>query len=380
MLLIHIGAGRHSLLLDAKYKKLLRNALLVDFSAASQIIEKSPLTNTGYGSSLDHDGNASCDCTYSTINLGKVEELLSLTNIGTCATPTLACELIVQSLASIYHRGIAHGSARGILGLLKPSSMEFESARKLCLIVVDELVLKHTRLLYERYMENERQLEALIDRKLREEETRDGMEEVINGDTEDQGLNSENLDNTNESILRQHRLDVSQSVQDTVGLLETGDSIKMSTSSGGAFLRPPGRVSCAGVYGAGSGFGRVGDTMVMCFCSGNGDDIVKMALASHISDRLARIVNEEWTELGPTLVDIVRERSTICQLQAVDENLNSIVYVGVVAVVKQHNKLRVVYCHSTETFYFGFRGQTGTEIVLSKHNKPGTFVCGEYRA
>lgn len=361
MLLIHIGAGRHSQLLDFKYKKLLRNALLETFTSASLIIEKSPLTNTGYGSSLDYEGKASCDCTYTTVRSGKVEELLSLTSIGDCTTPTLATEKVAERLKVLYSRNMTKDSAKGILGLLKPSSIEFKTAREICLdISVDDMVLSHSQLLYRKYMDHESRLQKLIEKELIERELKDFRENGID----------ENI-----------RQSIDLHVQDTIGIIES-DSMdaKITTSSGGSFLRPPGRISCAGIYGSGSGYSRVGDVLVICLCSGNGEDIVRMALAAHVSERLARIANDEEPDLGPTLVNIVEERASTVQLQAVDNNLNSVIYVGVIALVQQGGRETIAFCHSTESFYFGFRGKFGVEVVLSNHNKVGHFVCGEYRA
>lgn len=353
-LVIHIGAGNHSSLLDAKYRRLLKNALAHDISKASAAVEKSPLTNTGFGSSLDCDGNASCDCTFATVEGGKLQQVLSLTAVVDCATPTAACQRVLEQVGKIYHPG----SARGHLGLLRPSSLTFESARGICPdLPRDDLVLDRTRGVYLRYQEHVAALESLL----------------ANGEAGEEATTSE--------LQKQLSPSLSAGVQDTVGFIETGTPVHLACSSGGSFLRLPGRISCAGVYGAGTGFSKAGSVEVFCLCSGNGDDIIKMGLGAHVADNLAVGLLEcaEWPELGPILTEIVRNRGLLVCLEAVDLALMSILYVGVIAVVREGQKQRLVFCHSTETFYFGFRSRGKIETVLSRHGKAGTFVCGEYK-
>lgn len=351
-LVIHIGAGTHSQSLNRQYKRLLKSALSHDLLKASEIIEKSPLTNTGYGSSLDIEGNANCDCTLATLLLAKLENLLSLFAVGDCATPTLACQQVTAKLEEMY----GPRSVKGILGLLKPTSLPFTTARLICPdLPVDDLVLPKTKQIYVKYQDLVTRME-----KLREPSANDIIEAHQN------------------SFLTE----ISQvDVQDTVGYIELGTVSTIACSSGGSFLRLPGRMSCAGVFGAGIGVGRAGNMEVYCLCSGNGDDIIKMNLGAHISDRLSCELLEslEWPDLGTRMVEMVRERGESVHLNAVDQNLNHILYVGVIAVVRKGDQRRLVFCHSTETFYFGFRRQNDTEIVLSRQSKPGLFLCGEYK-
>lgn len=368
-LLIHIGAGKHSSLLDSKYRRLLKNALSQDFSTASITIEQSPLTNTGYGSSLDSVGNASCDCTVVTVRKGKVDGLLSLTNITDSTTPTRACQQVFAQLVKDYHPQ----SLKGQLGLLRPSVMDFKAARTLCKdIPMENLVLNRTKWLYSKYLEHGSKLEKLIQSGSFGEQTRqEDLQEVGANNTKEHKATLETFQDLSRDI-----------IQDTVGIIEIDETIQMACSSGGNFLHPPGRISCAGIYGTGTGYGRSGSVQVVCLCSGNGDDIVKMGLGAHVSDRMAQLLLsvEEWPDLGTTLVGIVEHRSSMFQLEAIDSQLNRILYVGVVAVVKDSERQRVVFCHSTESFYFGFRGNGNVETVLSRHaGKVGTFVCGEYK-
>lgn len=357
-LVVHIGAGNHSQSLNRQYKRLLKSALSHDLSKASEIIEKSPLTNTGHGSSLDIEGNANCDCTLATVSLGKLENLLSLFAVGDCATPTLACQQVTAKLEEMY----GPKSVKGILGLLKPTSLPFATARLICPdLPVDDLVSHRTRQIYERYQELVTKME-----KLQESPTNDST-----GDS-------------NTSFLSEVAdiYEISEAgVQDTVGYIELGTVSTIACSSGGSFLRLPGRMSCAGVFGAGSGFGRAGTVEVFCLCSGNGDDIIKMNLSAHISDKLSCELLEslDWPDLGTRMVEMVRERGRNVQLNAVDQSLNHILYVGVIAVVKKGDQRRLVFCHSTESFYFGFRRQNEIETVLSRQTKPGLFLCGEYK-
>lgn len=318
LLVIHIGAGCHSRLLDKEYKTLLKKALAKDFFQASQIIELSPLTNTGYGSSLDLNGHASCDCSLFVHNgRGK---LLSLHNV-THKHPTSVCSQILEELDMMYAK-----DRMGSLGLLRPAMLNYEVVRQMWDLPQENLILPKNQAVYEKFKAAEKLLEV-------------------------------------------------PEVQDTVGLIEVGAMTRVAASSGGNILRLPSRTSCAGVFGAGSGFHKAGNIEVSCMCSGNGDDIIRMGLANIVAMKLAEQQDRE--DLAQLMVEIVQQRSTVLEMEAVDESLASICYVGVIAVIKAE-KTRLIYCHSTDSFYFGFRSGNETEIVLSR-GAAGRFVCGEFR-
>lgn len=374
ILVIHIGAGCHSSHLDARYRKLLKTALSKDLREASTLIERNPLTNTGYGSSLDSEGHASCDCSIASVSSGKVVNMLTLTNITDCRNPTVACQQVLALLEAEYQ------GLKGQMGLLRPSTLDFGAAReKYSEIPSESILLNNARVLYARFMEHEAALRSLVEKE--QESREDQHKETL--ESKRPCREDKERKNTADGAF-EHALSprLAPDVQDTVGLIQLDTTVHIATSSGGNFLHPPGRVSCAGVFGAGLGYGRGETVEVFCLCSGNGDDIVKMGLAAHVADSMAQKLLEagEWPDLGTLLVETVERRSSMFQMAAVDSNLNHIVYVGVLAVVRNGRKVRLVFCHSTESFYFGFRTQSGIETVLNRHDgSVGTFVCGEYK-
>lgn len=319
-LVVHIGAGRHSPQLDRKYKKLLKSALENDFLGASRVIEESPLTNTGYGSSLDINGNATSDCTWVAVENGKVKSL-SLHNVKH-RNPISVCSEIHEKLQSMY----AKDTALGKLGLLKPAMLNYDGIQKEWNLPVHDLVLPRAKSVFEKY-----------------KSAVEGVEEEIE-------------------------------VQDTIGLIAVGSSTIIASSSGGNILRLPGRISCAGVFGSGVAFHRHGDIEVSCMCSGNGDDILRTCLGNHVAEKLAEAGSD--IDLGQYMVEVVQQRCSLFELEGVNHELEGICYFGIIALVKGASS-SLVYCHSTESFYFGFRRGDTTEIVLSRGTL-GKFVYGEF--
>lgn len=359
MLVVHIGAGNHQAN-KAKYQGILKKALDHDFLTASEIIEKSQWTNTGYGSNPDWNGSASCDGTLASVNHHNKVHVTLLTEIIDCAVPTRALDAVAEKLHQLYSDGLV----RGHLGLVRPVSMPFALAREIVDLPREPILLHRGR----KYYESVRSVLAL------EHLAGFGAEmgavsTNVAANTTDVAFSGTDKREADFSAVSSHVPHFP--VADTVGFIESSPALRFSTTSGGHMLRFPGRTSCAGIYGAGSGYACLGDAEVVTLCSGNGDDIITMGLASHVSDHMAAAATAGEV-LAETLQRIVLSRAQLVLS----------CYVGVLCVVRGRansaRKSTLVYCHTTETFYFGFRSSAGTEVVLSK-GKRGLCVGGEFR-
>ncbi|PSK75005.1 hypothetical protein CJJ07_005242 [Candidozyma auris] len=327
-LVIHVGAGNHPESQKEDYKRLLRTALRSrSFVQSSAIIERSPLTNTGYGSSLDRFGKASCDCTLVQSTDGAVD-VLSLLGVDDKTSPTRECVQVKKKIDDEF-------SSVDKLGLSKPTVLQYEKIRdQFGTGESSSLVSSNSKALYEKY------------------------KNVTSAPIE--------------------------SIQDTIGVLHWDKKLSMATSSGGTFLKFPGRVSCAGIYGSGIAHIEMENLSISCMCSGNGDDIIKIRLASIVADNLLQShKKEKWPEYPKVIVDSIIEQSRHASLSGLNDKSEPIIYVGVLAVIRIGERATLIYCHSTESFYFGFSNFKGErEIVLSRQldkSHIGSFVSGQYK-
>ncbi|KAF7998975.1 hypothetical protein HF325_006507 [Metschnikowia pulcherrima] len=401
ILAIHIGAGRHSAQKSQQYKKLLRLALRKnDILDASRVIEGSPLTNTGVGLSVDRLCQATSDACFIEALERRIVDSLALLDIYDEPYPTSCLHKVLQSLGLEFRPG---GTNRRF-GLSRPSLLDYRAYKTFVEQSIEpnveiteiedvaiggrrkSLVLRRLKTAFtkfKRIYENESlkcgqedqitldyQCDAKYSHKKRRKESNSfcGTSELESALTE-----------------REQSIDDSAGIEDTVGYIQVSASearTRISSSSGGNFYRLPGRISCAGILGSGIGYSCHGEIEVSCMCSGNGDDIIAMSLASYLSESIAEHIleSEEWPDLGPYLKNRILAKSKQVAKTAVNANLEEITYVGVLLLVKTPNTTRLVFCHSTESFYFAFRLRGEIETVLS--NNPGAvgeFIFGEYK-
>ncbi|ODV77238.1 N-terminal nucleophile aminohydrolase [Suhomyces tanzawaensis NRRL Y-17324] len=326
ILLIHIGAGNHSQAKNQQYLKLLRQALATeDFVASSKVIEASKLTNTGYGSSLNYLGVVECDASFIRHENGKVD-------MGSFAAMEGSLYPISDTIGR-FELVWSKYSSMASYGLTKPIALTDSSYKKSMDLVSDlkchNLVLKEAEKYYKAYINQ------------------------LKGPAE---------------------------VSDTVGVLQikNGTTI-IGTSSGGNFFKFPGRIGCAGVIGAAIDFKRRDRLELSCMCSGNGEDIIMMKLAHEITNHTF-----QDDDYGEELVQLIRNIADKYQLLAVDSKGITCIYVGAILVI--HNTVtgdkKLIYCHSTESFYFGFKSsQQKPQVVRSTLTSPDragkTFAYGE---
>lgn len=322
LLIAHIGAGNHSKKNEKEYKKLIKLSLnphtdgIHAIIECSKVLDDSPLTNTGYGSSLNILGKISNDASILQFKDGKMSHFGVVNDINH-KYPLFECIEMFKDIDELY----INKKLKSI-GLTKPKIIHYSAKRNI----------------YEMLGKSYNQQECEIPEKEQK------LFEIF----------QKGLLNT-----------VDETVQDTVGIIHINDDITtIGTSSGGNFLKLPGRVGCAGVIGAGIDFKLKESQEVSCACSGNGEDIIMMKLANYMVT--------EWDQ------DI----STLNQaLQSKWSNIHtdrSKLYVGVIIVIKEKdtNDIRIIYYHTTETFYFGFQYHS-TKIITSRLDKE-PYIVGEY--
>lgn len=309
ILIIHIGAGKHDPNKLENYKTLLRNALTrPSITEASDVIESSSLTNTGYGSSLNLLGKVECDASY--ISNEKVGAIVNMT----CEKPTKELFRIFQYLDTLYDSDETD--------LTPPVMLVYPLLKNLIPNIMDgNLVSAKSRKIYDTY--------------------------------KDKIFQGKHLDHYT----------IPNEVSDTIGITHISDTeTTIVTSSGGNFFKLPGRIGCAGVIGAAIARKKLSDCEICCMCSGNGEQIIKSKLAWEIANSIANVAGDEY---GGYLEKMIYE-------------LNPRFYVGFIIVLNYGSQTQLLYGHTTETFYFGFRSPNQTRIVLSSSDKLGYFTFGEY--
>ncbi|RKP28331.1 N-terminal nucleophile aminohydrolase [Metschnikowia bicuspidata] len=321
VLVVHIGAGFHSPKLTTAYRKLLKSSLTQDLiKSTSCVIEKSLLTNTGKGSNVDREGHASLDATYLQIKGKNVVKALSLINI--CDENPTNQILEANEWLDMEFSG---GSLSSQFGLLRPTSLHHST-----------LQAKRRHLLVNDVTHSETE----------------SASEHHSGEIDDDGGPHSDL--------------IPCTIEDTVGIAEIKEEVITAvTSSGGNFFKIPGRVSCAGIMGAGIAYSCKDQIQVITICTGNGDDITRMGLAGFLSEQIA------------TQVSITSDQYF---LSSVDSQGNPRIYLGAIVLLITPEYQRLLFCHSTESFYFGFKLKNGIEIVMSRKDaKTDDFLHGEYR-
>ncbi|CUM65939.1 uncharacterized protein PRCAT00003592001 [Priceomyces carsonii] len=351
LIVTHIGAGNHSISKSYSYKRLLKEALKQkDLISASQVLEASTLTNTGYGSSLNLEGKVKCDSSFIYFENG-LKSQGSLYNV-TKKYPILETVRCYEFLDLLYLREINN------MGLTRPLILDHDSISTFQRLTSlpnpietsdhnmgnEDLVIPKMHKIYERYR----------------------------GRLFETGKNAEL-----HSELRNE-------ISDTIGIccIQENNSY-VATSSGGNFFKLPGRIGCAAIVGAAIDFIRREGYEIWCMCSGNGEDIIQMQLAHYIVGSLNL---KDPYDFCQNVVSLICERSKFFCMNGINNDGEPIVYVGVVVVIKclADDQCHIVYCHSTQSFYFGFKlHDQEEELIISRlkqSSKAGkTFARGEFK-
>lgn len=368
MLIFHIGAGCHDIRKTQAYKKLISKALKSEGSylEVSRIIEKSPLTNTGHGSSLNLLGEVECDA--SIIEFSKLDNKFlvtkrSLLSIDDSYFPILKTQEVFDQCMKTY-------GELNQLGITLPLKLNYQSLKRYFPTPATEvvnLVSKSARLFYDTYR-------SKVNEKL--ETKLQVISESITSSVEHSASQVE----PNEDFA--HKEAPFNGVSDTIGLIKIEElKTSIATSSGGNFFKIPGRISCAGEIGSSIDFKYNSNYEISCMCSGNGEDIIQMNLARYIVDNF----NTDDLAWGESLTNLIKNYSKQFRLFARNNDNEPILYIGVILCIHdtQSGKVGIIYCHSTESFYFGFKSGSGeSNTVLSRLDNPlkagEVFAYGEF--
>lgn len=352
VLLSHVGAGRHDYQKKQQYSNLLRkcgssieklktptvtepsslnrcdslldDSLLDILKASSQVLESSPLTNTGYGSSLNIDGEVECDASVVLVLDGKMLRS-SVYNITSDRFPVTKC---IQSLKS--------QNCENLMGITNPVMVRDSRCKSEGSCSEVELISPRAQAFYKKY--------------------------------------------------RNH-ISPADPISDTVGItiLDSQGNVAMGTSSGGNMFKQPGRLGCAAVVGAGVFSKRNERYIVTMMCSGNGEDIIAMDLARSCC---THILNSLGDELDPqvcydSLGNAVEESARDILLKAKITSSQTGLYVGCYGLVlnRKSGETTVVYAHSTETFVFRYEtsdkeGRKGKTIFSRLGKRVGSLKRG----
>ncbi|GEQ72531.1 hypothetical protein JCM33374_g6218 [Metschnikowia sp. JCM 33374] len=390
VLVIHIGAGRHSKNHSQKYKKLLKSALRTgNLVQASRIIERSSLTNTGYGSSVDRTGEATSDASLIEVASRRILNSLSILNIYNDVYPTEFVEVALRQLETEFRIG----SVNRQFGLSKPVSLDYR-----CYLAYlngnsdakapngngvfagrqpTNLVSKRGRASYDTF-------KVMFDTE-RDRADQSNNPLVCSSEPTDMGqpVNMTTPQLLKQTYLSERAASYRRKTKENAKGVTKGNitpqkdyiprrpKTPRNTNKSSMLIQ---------AYSLNSACHK--DIEISCMCSGNGDDIITMNLASYLSESIADTLADlkEWPQLGPLLVSRILRKSNQVVKTAVNGNLEEITYVGVIMVIISPTTSRLVFCHSTETFYFAFRSQGKFETVLSRADCPiGEFLHGEYK-
>lgn len=324
VLIVHTGAGNQSIVNRQHHKRVIRKALLrgTDLRTASSVLERSPWTNTGRGASLNIDGEVRCDACFIHSNHHQATAMGALYNV-VHLTPISRCLDVHSSLARRYH------PTDNRLGLSRPLLVDDHSD------VDPLLVTPRCRHIYDRFRHQ---------------------------------------------IPRQ----TLEGVTDTIGVTHiTTSGTLVAASSGGNFFKLRGRIGCAAVLGSAIAHRISGGYSLTCMCSGNGEDIMAMQLARAIVGGLSHeLARPHDVDMPQTMQTVIQAESSAIVATATDTSGAPMVYVGTVCAAHhlESDRVIVAYCHTTESFFFGFRGTQGEpEVVLSTQPTAGRYCRGQFR-
>ena len=359
LLVVHIGAGYYSTKKNDLYKQLIKRAITTDLSEdaspllnASNVLEESPLTNTGYGASVNMLGEVACDASFIMYNdqQQKLIEYVSAFNIAK-TRPIMALTQMQTCMKSLYNDGKLSG-----LGLTMPQALDYSQFYRTCEV-----------------------MGLLLGDLIRREGEREGERLILPQQQRLFGLYKHALLHNHEPHEVSDEDELSHRVLDTIGVLfSNNETTQLATSSGGNFLKMPNRLGCASVIGAGIDHRKVDDYTISCMCSGNGEDILMVHLAS-------TVINEvfSWSDKSDIITRIHPLIQSLGQRTVMGDK-DPFLYIGMILVIEKDNEnyRSLIYYHTTESFYFGYNNNGTKKTVLSRMNNEDkighSYVIGEH--
>lgn len=344
LLVVHIGAGKHSQSLDSQYKRTIRRSLLatnpdgmIAIHNCSKILDGYSRINSGYGSCLNIVGEPTNDVSFVQYTNDKVVKYFSCHNV-VHNFPLQESIKLYNNIQLLYQRDL------GKLGLVRPNVIDYDCRSQ----VEARLGLEGP----------EGDLAPEVAIPTRQRELFDLFQRGFLTDVEDTEIEEEAED---------------IEVQDTIGMIHRNTQTQTTTiaaSSGGNFLKLPGRIGCAGIIGAGLGYRFTNTEDINCMCSGTGEDLIMLNMANYIINN--------WIQ-GHMDIENFHH---IIKLEADKYLLNTskdTIYMGAILTIHDKNtrQTRLIYYHTTETFYFGYNNNGDIKIVQSKIGSTN-YVIGEY--
>lgn len=346
LMVIHIGAGKHSRRQDNKYKKVIKKALLTHdnegikaIKLSSEVLDSVSLINSGYGAALNLEGNSDNDASFVQYGQQKVMKYFSCHNIKH-NYPLQESFSLYDKIQRLYKEDLSK------LGLISPNVVNYQCRDQV-----------NKRLGIE-------EVELQTNIPDRQKKVYDLFKEGYLADSIDEQTEDEDC------------LGQAQAIQDTIGIIHRNNLDQINTlaaSSGGNFLKLPGRIGCAGIVGAGLGYKFTNDEEINCMCSGTGEDITLISLANLVVNYASS--NNLQVE---HLHEIIKAEASKYDLKHVN---NDSVYCGILLTIhdKHTHHTRLIYYHTTETFYFGYNNKGQIKIIQSRLNSvKQDYVVGEY--
>lgn len=332
---IHLGAGRHSVNSEKALRKLCKASCRVGMELLNQgkssqevaievckLLELSELTNAGYGSQLNFDGDVECDA-----SIMESSKLLGA-SVGAVTGITNPIEIAGHLLRDLQN------AEKDPLGRVRPLFLVSRGAEKYAErkgIQGGKDLISQSALTYFLTW-------------------RDIYNKVMTADL------------TSEAESRQ--VTEQDLIQDTVGVI-CGDIygiIAVATSSGGTTLKTPGRVGPAAMLGTGLNITHKEDRTYAICLSGTGEDIIQSQVAHTLSETMF-----SDTDLNEYLARINEQH----ELQRPP------LYFGALGVCAASDCIELVYLHTTEAFVIGQQfGDKPVTVEISRNSSIGALALG----
>jgi len=363
-LCLHLGAGFHSSNKEAQYKDLCQKACLFGAEllnrdqtcvevavAVTAFLERSSLTNAGYGSNLTLDGNVECEAAIMDSQYGNFAAVGCVSGVQ---HPIKVAEVMLRDQNEPSPFGLV--SPMVIVGSAVKEKAKHHGLETLS---HDALISSEALKVNNKYrnMIRDKVEESPGDRS--EESSGDIMKTMhsLNEDSlvEDKSADEPCLKKSKNSTTMMDNSEENSLMCDTIGVICVDSSLHVSSaiSSGGLILKQPGRLGPCTQYGCGCWSHCYDDnTSVACCTSGTGEAIIRTNLAKQASEFLFK----HSTDI-PRLDNFIRDNfiDSKCIPASLEQRLCGMLVVylhkcGYESYVDFH------VAHSTDSFCIGYIG------------------------
>uniref|UniRef100_T1JHH4 Uncharacterized protein n=1 Tax=Strigamia maritima TaxID=126957 RepID=T1JHH4_STRMM len=352
---VHLGAGHHSETKTPHYKKLCKRAcvegvrvlkigssILEAVVSATKILEDSPCTNAGHGSSLTEAGTVECDAS---VIEGKTQRYGAVGAVSSIQNPIILAKLLL--LEQINNK-LSHGR-------IPPSFLVGEGAKQwgtshgMTAVPQKDMTTEETLKVYRRWRKKLTRPHKSLD----------------------------NVCNVNEKDISQMEFD--SEVSDTVGVIgaDVNGVTAAAVSSGGLIMKHPGRVGPAAVFGSGcwaqdqevDGVNGV-TSAVASATSGCGESLIRTILAREC----CRVVEMNSSDPTLALQHLYSEKILKSKFfNDVSERLAG----SVVLMYDAKNRVgEVIWAHTTDSMCVGFMSSSDSNAAVRMSRLPAHSLAG----